>query len=66
MISQERERNIYQLVAIGCFIAFIVIGWKYTNLRVAYKKAEADKVHYCKEYQKAKCSIEVFLDKEGE
>ena len=65
MITPERERNLYQLIAIGCFFAFIFIGYKYTNLRTAYQKAETEKVHYCKEYHKAKCSIEKFLDKEG-
>jgi hypothetical protein len=62
MISQERERNIYQLVAIGCFFAFLFVGYKYSNLRSAYTQAEKDKVHYCKEYYKAIGSIETFLD----
>ena len=45
--SQERERNIYQLVAIGCFFAFIFNGWKYVELRNEYSKAEKQKVSFC-------------------
>ena len=55
--DNERERNIYQLVAIGCFFAFILISWKYTELKKAYKTAEAHKVHYCKEYNDLKCQL---------
>jgi hypothetical protein len=64
-MTKEMERNTYQLVAIVCFFAFIFIGHKYNNLRLAYQKAETDKVYYCKEYHKAKCSIEMFLDAEA-
>lgn len=59
-----KETKVYQLAAILCFIAFIFTGQKYISLRKAYQKAESDKVYYCKEYHKAKCSIEQFLDKE--
>ena len=52
--SQERERTMYQLIAIGCFFAFIFIGWKYRELRGDYAKAETDKVWYCNEHKKIK------------
>lgn len=62
--EQERERTIYQLVAVGCFFALIFVSWKYVELKHVYAKAETDKVYYCNEYNKAKASIEVFLDVE--
>ena len=61
-----KEKTVYQLVAILCFMTFIFTGYKYVNVKSAYQKAEQDKVYYCKEYHKAKCSIEQFLDKGGE
>jgi len=57
-MKPEKEKNIYQLVAIGCFFAFIFIGYKYSKLREVYHTAESDKVYYCKEYHKLKCEIE--------
>lgn len=56
--ERERERTIYQLVAIGCFFALIFVGHKYIELRHAYQKAETNKVDYCKKYHKLKCVIE--------
>jgi hypothetical protein len=61
-----KETTVYQLVAILCFMAFIFTGYKYVNVKSAYQKAVKDKVYYCKEYHKAKCSIEQFLDKGSE
>ncbi len=52
-----KENTIYQLVAVLCFMAFIFTGYKYVNLRSTYQKAEQDKVYYCKEYHRMKCSI---------
>lgn len=64
MITPEKERSLYQLIAIGCLFAFLFIGYKYNNLKAAYQKAEQEKVYYCDEYHRAKCSIETFLDNE--
>jgi cell division protein FtsB len=43
------EKQAYQWTAIISIIMFIGTGWKYTNLRHAYQKAETDKVKFCKE-----------------
>lgn len=53
-----KDKNIYQTVAIIGFFLFIIMSWKYINLSKAYATAEADKVHYCKEYHTLKCEIE--------
>lgn len=55
MITQESERNIYQLVAIFCLFAFIFVSNKYSNLRAAYQEAETKKVEFCEENKKLKC-----------
>jgi hypothetical protein len=52
------DKNIYQTVAVIGFFLFLVMGWKYNELSKAYAKAEADKVHYCKEYHALVCEIE--------
>ena len=57
MITAEKERNIYQLIAIGCFVAFIAIGWKYKNLRIAYRDAETQKVEFCHQVGDLKCDL---------
>ena len=63
-MKHEQEISLFQIVAVLCFLMMIGTAWKYTQLKHAYTQAEKDKVHYCKEYHKAKCSIEQFLDAE--
>ena len=52
------DKNIYQTIAVIGFFLFLVMGWKYNELSKAYAKAEADKVHYCKEYHALVCELE--------
>lgn len=46
-------------IVASCYIVLIsisisILGQKYINLKKAYKKAEQEKVWYCKEYNKLK------------
>ena len=53
--EEEMERNIYQLVAIGCFFAFLFMGWKYHKLKEFSQEQTADKIRLCKENIQLKC-----------
>ena len=61
-MKHEKETSLYQMIAVGCLFLFIVIGWKYIEIKKTYQKAETEKVYYCQEYYKAMCYIELFLE----
>jgi cell division protein FtsB len=48
-MTSKQETKVYQWTAIISICMFILTGWKYNNLKLAYQQAETEKVYYCKE-----------------